>query len=200
MADPDTATTAARDALVLFVGDPDWLTEAAQAVLAAAAPHLVAAAMAQNTEPGDGGLDFLRMAYERGRAEGRHDALCWIQPEDGRLIACDRARDHKGRHSWEWEAPEAEGRAADPDTELLAAVRKAVKAAGVDATTLTVLKAARPYLVAEGRHDERQAIYRDLIDGDPGRLEAQLRAILDDEEAADAALMVAEMLKGDDHA
>lgn len=26
---------------------------------------------------------------------------CWRQPPDGRLIACDRMKDHKGKHSWE---------------------------------------------------------------------------------------------------
>ncbi len=35
-------------------------------------------------------------------AVARHEALCWIQPDDGRLIACDRARDHRGAHSWEF--------------------------------------------------------------------------------------------------
>lgn len=30
--------------------------------------------------------------------------LCWVQPEDGRLVACDRVKDHKGRHSWEFDA------------------------------------------------------------------------------------------------
>jgi hypothetical protein len=26
--------------------------------------------------------------------------LCWTQPVD-RFVACDRAKDHKGKHSWE---------------------------------------------------------------------------------------------------
>ena len=27
--------------------------------------------------------------------------LCWQQPDDGRLVACDRKKGHLGRHSWE---------------------------------------------------------------------------------------------------
>lgn len=34
-------------------------------------------------------------------ADAAHRALCWVQPDDGRIIACDRAKDHKGKHSWE---------------------------------------------------------------------------------------------------
>lgn len=34
-------------------------------------------------------------------AVAAHDALCWVQPDDGRLVGCDRARGHKGDHSWE---------------------------------------------------------------------------------------------------
>ena len=30
-----------------------------------------------------------------------HSALCWEQPDDGRLIACDRMQGHQGSHSWE---------------------------------------------------------------------------------------------------
>lgn len=34
-------------------------------------------------------------------ADTVHAAFCWEQPADGRLIACDRKKDHKGGHSWE---------------------------------------------------------------------------------------------------
>lgn len=34
-------------------------------------------------------------------ADAVHAAFCWEQPADGRLIACDRKKDHKGGHSWE---------------------------------------------------------------------------------------------------
>lgn len=47
---------------------------------------------------------------------------------------------------------------------------------------------------AAGCASEGQRIRRDLIDGDPGRLEVALRKVLDDEEAADVALIVAELL------
>jgi hypothetical protein len=34
-------------------------------------------------------------------AKAVHDSFCWAQPPDGRQIACDRAGDHQGGHSWE---------------------------------------------------------------------------------------------------
>jgi hypothetical protein len=34
-------------------------------------------------------------------AQAQHDALCWRQHADGGLVPCDRARMHKGPHSWE---------------------------------------------------------------------------------------------------
>ena len=40
---PAEARAAVRDALMLFVGDPDWLDEMTDAALEAAAPHLAAA-------------------------------------------------------------------------------------------------------------------------------------------------------------
>ena len=51
-----------------------WETTA-RAVLEAARPHL--------------------------QASAAHDVLCWEQPTDGRLIACDRKKGHQGAHSWE---------------------------------------------------------------------------------------------------
>jgi hypothetical protein len=63
------------------------------------------------------------------------------------------------------------------------------------------LNAARPLIAAEARDAgadaERQRIRHDLIDGDPGLLEARFRAILDDEEAAECAGIVADLLDGD---
>lgn len=45
--------------------------------------------------------DAARAAEEVLRSEltARHE-LCWLQPDD-RLVACDRAKGHKGRHTWE---------------------------------------------------------------------------------------------------
>lgn len=40
---PAEANAAVREALMLFVGDPDWLDEMTEAALSAAAPHLAAA-------------------------------------------------------------------------------------------------------------------------------------------------------------
>jgi hypothetical protein len=40
---PAVARAAVREALILFVGDPDWLDEMTDAAVAAAVPHLVAA-------------------------------------------------------------------------------------------------------------------------------------------------------------
>ena len=40
-------------------------------------------------------------------AQAKHDAICWVQPDPahGQLIACDRKKDHLGKHSWEIDPP-----------------------------------------------------------------------------------------------
>lgn len=55
------------------------------------------------------------------------------------------------------------------------------------------LEAAAPAI----REAERQRIRRDLLDGDPGKLEQAFREFVDPEEAADCALAVADLIGGD---
>lgn len=50
----------------------------------------------------------------------------------------------------------------------------------------------------DGAAAERDRIRHDLIDGDPGKLEVAFREFVDPEEAADCALAVADLLRGDE--
>jgi len=53
------------------------------------------------------------------------------------------------------------------------------------------LEAAEPHLAAA----ERERLREFLLSGDPSRLESAFRQVVDDEEAADCALIVADLLK-----
>jgi hypothetical protein len=50
---------------------------------------------------------------------------------------------------------------------------------------------------AEGARAEREAIRKTLVEGDPGRLEQAFRAVVYDDEAADCAGIVADLLDGE---
>ena len=67
-------------------------------------------------------------------------------------------------------------------------------------SAIAAVEALEPHverIVAEARADERQRMRSDVLDGDPSALESRLRQFLDDEDAADACLVVADLLDGD---
>jgi hypothetical protein len=59
---------------------------------------------------------------------------------------------------------------------------------------LDAIAAVAPLLLAEGARAEREAIRKTLVEGDPGRLEQAFRAVVYDDEAADCAGIVADLL------
>jgi hypothetical protein len=75
---PPQAVTAAYAARYGEPIDTYTWDRVADKVLEAAAPLLIAEACAQNTDPRDGGMDFLKMAYAAGAAAERDRIIGYL--------------------------------------------------------------------------------------------------------------------------